>query len=206
MFRFPMHWLYIYITAIAKSVWDLFISPIILNHSSISRIFFTNKLFVKLWRDHLVIIDTQVLYTRDCTEPTMNMTNYIHHIFNKLMQPLWDLVFVWYVDFDRNWLRNFQNWLRRIRGHVAFPCTLSTCSCWICMWSMCLLFLGINNLPERRRSLCQPNEMFIFLLSSFSRNLFWRCTHKGSLRQNKLSKLFFHMHLHVVINDFELCL
>jgi len=28
---------------------------------------------------------------------------------------------------------------------------------------------------------------------------FWRCPHRGSLRQNKLSKLFFDMQLHVVI-------
>lgn len=112
---------------------------------------------------------------------------------------MWDLVFVRYVDFNRNWLRS-------VGRHVAFPCTFSTCPCWICMWSMCLLILRVNNLLERMWLLCRPNDMFIFLWNSFSGDLFWRCTHRGRLQQNKLSNLFSDMHLHVVTSILELSL
>jgi len=39
----------------------------------------------------------------------MAMIGYIYNLFNNVMHPNWDLVFVWYVDFNGCWL---------------FPCTL----------------------------------------------------------------------------------
>jgi hypothetical protein len=53
--------------------------------------------------------------------------------------------------------------------------------------------------PRGKAIALLTNELFIFLWSSFSGDPFLRFPHRGSLRQNKLSKLFFDMQLHVVI-------
>jgi len=85
-----------------------------------------------------------------------------------------------------------------MRRNITFTCTYSSWPCWLGLWSLCQWITGVNMLPKWRRSLCLPNNIFIFLWGPFCVDLVWWWTHIGRLWQNKLSKLFFHMHLHVV--------
>ena len=110
-------------------------------------------------------------------KPTMTITIYIHHLLNISMHERWDLVFVWEVDFNRDLLRS-------IRRNDVFSCHCSTCACWIRLWSLCLWIPGVNMLPVWRKSLCWPNNLFIFFGGLFCVGLFWWWTHRGRLWKN----------------------